>query len=409
MGLFIFFKKMKNIILFDSEVRQHLLPLTFTRPVADLRVGILTIREKWEQCLEGTASYITEGYLSTKFPINISDDNYIIDGSILPNDDLTSRIADLGYNEALVKNGELIAARVGEEQFERVILEGEMSSMNETEVTFDFTQISRPWHIFEYNDKALRADFQRLTKDRKSQPISATNQVLGKEHIFLEEGAKVECSILNATTGPIYIGKNAEIMEGCIVRGALALCEGAILKMGAKLYGANTFGPHCKVGGEVGNSVLLGYSNKGHDGYLGNSVLGEWCNLGADTNTSNLKNTYDEVRLWSYVSKRFVPTGQNFLGLIMGDHSKAGINSMFNTGTVVGVACNIFGEGYPRNIIPSFAWGGYSGFITHKFEKAIATAKIVTSRRNIVFTDGDEQILKHLYETSSSERSWDKK
>ena len=399
---------MKNIILFDSEVRPHLLPLTLTRPVAELRVGILTIREKWEQWLDGNASFITEDYLSSKFTINISDDNYVIDGSVLPNEELCSRIADLSYNEALVKNGELIAARLGQEQFERVILEGEMSTLKETELDVDFMQISRPWHLFTYNDKALREDFAFLTKNRKSQPLSSTNQVLGKENIFLEQGAKVEFSILNATTGPIYIGKNAEIMEGCMVRGGLALCEGATVKMGAKLYGANTFGPYSKVGGEVGNSVILGYSNKGHDGYMGNSVLGEWCNLGADTNTSNLKNTYDEVRLWSYVEKRFAHTKQNFLGLIMGDHSKSGINTMFNTGTVVGVATNVFGEGYPRNMIASFAWGGYSGFISHKFEKAIETAKIVTSRRNIVFTSDDEAILKHIYDMSTSERSWEK-
>ena len=399
---------MKNIILFDSEVRPHLLPLTFTRPVAELRVGILTIREKWEIWLDGNASFITEDYLSTKFSINISDDNYVIDGSVLPNEELCSRISDLGFNEALVKNGELIAARLGQEQFERVMREGEMSTLKETEIGVDFMQISRPWHLFTYNDKALRADFTFLTKNKKSQPISSTNQVLGKENIFLEAGAKVEFSILNATTGPIYIGKNAEIMEGCMVRGGLALCEGATVKMGAKLYGANTFGPYSKVGGEVGNSVILGYSNKGHDGYLGNSVLGEWCNLGADTNTSNLKNTYDEVRLWSYVENRFAHTKQNFLGLIMGDHSKSGINTMFNTGTVVGVATNIFGEGYPRNMIASFAWGGYSGFISHKFEKAIETAKIVTSRRNIAFTSDDEAILKHIFDASVAERSWEK-
>jgi UDP-N-acetylglucosamine diphosphorylase/glucosamine-1-phosphate N-acetyltransferase len=399
---------MRNIILFDSDTRQHLLPLTFTRPVADIRVGILTIREKWEQWLEGNASYITEDYLSTKFPINISDDNLVIDGSVLPDQALVSRINALGYNEALVKNGELIAARLGEDQFERVIMEGEMSELNESELDISLLQISRPWHIFTFNDAAIRADFAMITNGRKSQPISKTNQIFGESQIFLEEGAKVECSVLNATTGPIYLGKNSEIMEGALIRGALALCEGAQIKMGAKLYGANTFGPYCKVGGEVGNSVLLGYSNKGHDGYLGNSVLGEWCNLGADTNISNLKNTYEPVRLWSYVEKRFAHTNQNFLGLIMGDHCKAGINTMFNTGTVIGVASNIFGEGYPRNYITSFAWGGYSGFITHKFEKAIETAKIVTNRRNIVFTQEDENILKHLYEISIPERTWEK-
>jgi UDP-N-acetylglucosamine diphosphorylase/glucosamine-1-phosphate N-acetyltransferase len=400
---------MKNIILFDSEVRPHLLPFTYTRPVAELRIGILTIREKWETWLEGFASFITEDYLSKKFPINISDDNYVIDGSVLPNEALCRRIAALDYNEAIVKDGELIAARLGEEQFERVILEGEMSTLKEQSLDLPIIQISRPWHLFTHNDIALRDDFALLTKGRKSKPLSATNTVLGdKNMIFLEEGAKVECAILNTTTGPIYVGKNAEIMEGCLVRGGLALCEGAQLKMGAKLYGANTFGPYSKVGGEVGNSIILGYSNKGHDGYMGNSVLGEWCNLGADTNTSNLKNTYDEVRLWSYVDKKFAHTGENFIGLMMGDHSKAGINTMFNTGTVVGVATNVFGEGYPRNLIASFAWGGYSGFISHKFEKAMQTATAVMARRKITLSTEDNDILKHLYEITAQERTWEK-
>jgi len=227
---------------------------------------------------------------------------------------------------------------------------------------------------------------------------------MGVEHIFVEEGAKVECAILNASTGPIYIGKDAEIMEGAIVRGPLALCEHAALKMGAKIYGPTTIGPHSKVGGEVNNSVIIGYSNKGHDGFLGNSVLGEWCNIGADSNNSNLKNNYAEVKLWNYPQERFVNTGLTFCGLIMGDHSKCGINTMFNTGTVVGVNANIFGSGFPRNFVASFSWGGAAGFTTYKTADAFEVAARVFDRRGMVFNETEQEILQHVFEITAKYR-----
>jgi UDP-N-acetylglucosamine diphosphorylase/glucosamine-1-phosphate N-acetyltransferase len=400
---------MKNLILFDGDARNHLLPLTYTRPVADLRVGILSIREKWELALGAKASYITEAYLSNKFSIQIEDDNYLVNGAVLPNVPLAHQINNLANNQALLFEGELIAARLSRKHIDKLIENQDMNTMQGIDlINATFSQIKHPWNIFELNDQELRLDFELLTRGRKSQAISSTNQVINPEHIFLEEGAIVECSILNASKGPIYVGKNAEIMEGCIVRGALALCESATLKMGAKIYGATTIGPHSKVGGEVNNAVIMGYSNKGHDGFLGNSVLGEWCNLGADTNTSNLKNDYSDVKLWSYVKARFVPTGLQFCGLIMGDHSKCGINTMFNTGTVVGVYANIFGEGYPRNFIPSFSWGGNSGFITYKMDKAIQTADRVLDRRKIKLSEEDKAIVQYLYEHTATYRTWEK-
>jgi UDP-N-acetylglucosamine diphosphorylase/glucosamine-1-phosphate N-acetyltransferase len=265
------------------------------------------------------------------------------------------------------------------------------------------------WDIFQLNDAEIKNDFALLTHKRTSQPLSKTNQVIGDPNlIFLESGARAECSVFNTKSGPIYLGKDSEVMEGCLLRGSLAVCEEATLKMGAKIYGATTIGPYCKAGGEIGNSVLLGYSNKGHDGYLGNSVLGEWCNLGADTNTSNLKNNYEPVKLWSYDEQKFVKTGLQFLGLIMGDHSKAGINTMFNTGTVVGVSANVYGGGYPRNFIPSFSWGGTAGFETYRFEKAYDTAQRVTDRRHITLTEEDEKILKHIFDETAKFRTWEK-
>ena len=245
-----------------------------------------------------------------------------------------------------------------------------------------------------------------ITKNRKSQPIPAGVNTVNQENIFLEEGAKLTFCTLNASTGPIYIGKDAEIMEGCIVRGALAMCDNSVLKLGAKIYGATTIGPHSKVGGEVNNSVLMGYSNKGHDGFLGNSVLGEWCNLGADTNNSNLKNNYAEVRLWDYNTGRFAKTGLQFCGLMMGDHSKCGINTMFNTGTVVGVSANIFGSGFPRNFIPSFSWGGASGFTVYKTNKVFEVANEVMKRRKISFDDIEKRILENVYELTKQYRNY---
>ncbi|MEW2922416.1 GlmU family protein [Muricauda sp. ANG21] len=390
-----------NYILSDGTSRESLFPFTFTRPVAEIRVGILTIREKWEKWLNASVSVKTEDYLAAKFPLNSAAENVVINASYLPDADLVKAIQKLRMGEALMHGEEYIAYVSGD-------VETPFDSTNFKTVQHQpkGLTIKNTWDIFSKNGDALQSDYNILTAGRKSQPISNTNQVLHPENIFLEEGAKVEFSILNASTGPIYIGKNAEIMEGCIIRGSFALCEGAIVKMGAKIYGPTTAGPGCKLGGEVNNSVLFAYSNKGHEGFLGNSVLGEWCNMGADTNTSNMKNNYAPVRLWSYQTEGFARTGLQFCGLMMGDHSKCGINTMFNTGTVVGVSANIFGSGYPRNFVPSFSWGGASGFTEFRTNKAIEVATAMMKRRNVEFNDTEAQILEHVFELTQKWRKY---
>jgi UDP-N-acetylglucosamine diphosphorylase/glucosamine-1-phosphate N-acetyltransferase len=388
---------MYNIILFDDHSFAHLLPLTFTRPIGELRMGILTIKEKWQKLFEGDYSYLTQAYLSEKYLIRLAGQNLLINGAVLPTQALCSEIRSLEYGEVLMQNDVPIAMYVDDDDVQ-LIAKNEMPSHLQIRHTKQsFIRIHRPYDIFRYNHLAIEADFELLTRGRTSQPISATNKVLGAEKIFLEEGAMVECSILNATTGSIYIGKEAEIMEGSVVRGALALCEHAALKLSTKIYGATTVGPYSKVGGEVNTSVIFGYSNKGHDGFLGNSVLGEWCNLGADTNNSNLKNNYGEVKLWDYALEDSSLTGLQFCGLIMGDHSKSGINTMFNTGTVVGVSCNIYGGGFPPTFIPSFSWGGSGGFEVYRFEKACEVAERMMERRTIHLSATDRKILEEIY------------
>ncbi|MDY0779314.1 GlmU family protein [Tenacibaculum sp. IB213877] len=390
-----------NYILFDGDVRNALLPLTFTRPVADIRIGILTIREKWEKYLGFTTSTITEEYLEEKFPMVETEQNVMINASFLPNLVLVEMVKNLKENEAVFKGEDVIAFYTTENQEEV-----DFEAYKQIEFEEEVIQVKNTWDIFSLNDKAIKADFELLTEGRKSDPIPDTVQCVGKENIFIEEGAKLTFCTLNASTGPIYISKNAEIMEGCVVRGPLAMCEHSVLKLGAKIYGATTLGPYCKVGGEVSNSVLLGYSNKGHDGFLGNSVLGEWCNLGADTNNSNLKNNYAEVRLWSYQTRRFAKTGLQFCGLIMGDHSKCGINTMFNTGTVVGVSANIFGSGFPRNFVPSFSWGGASGFTEYKLNKVNEVVDVVMKRRNIEYDEVEQRILSAVFEETKEYRNY---
>ncbi len=381
-----------NYILFDGSVRDALLPLTFTRPVADIRIGILTIREKWEKYLGTTITTVTEDYLSEKFPMVEMEENVLINAAFCPNDVLVEMIQFLAPNQGIVKDGEIIAFFTEDHQ-ENI----DFDNYEWLELEDDVLKIEHIWDIFQKNDQAIREDFDLLTFERKSQPIPSTVNVISAENIFIEEGAKLQFCTLNAETGPIYIGKNTEIMEGSVVRGPFALCESAQLKLSTKIYGATTIGPHCRVGGEVNNSVLFAYSNKGHDGFLGNSVLGEWCNLGADTNNSNLKNNYGVVKLYNYETEQMEDTGLQFCGLIMGDHSKSGINTMFNTGTVVGVCSNIFGGGYPKNFIPSFSWGGVENIAEYKLDKALETAKIVMSRRNVELTDLDQEILQFVF------------
>ena len=392
-----------NCILFDDDSFTNLLPLTFTRPVSEVRVGILKISEKWQKHLSENVSFLTEDYLSIKYPAKIIDKNILINGSILPNELIIKLIRSLKIGQVLKTGNIIVAAHLNADQTSKFNV-NEISQFEIIDTPISFCKINFPWDIFTNNDTAINEDYELLTKGRKSNPISNTNQVSFKERIFLEEGAKVDFSILNAQHGPIYIGKDAEIMEGCMIRGPLALCEHAVLKMGTKIYGATTIGPYCKVGGEINNSVLFSYSSKAHDGFLGNSVLGEWCNLGADTNNSNLKNNYAQVKVWSYGKERFIDTGLQFCGLIMGDHSKTAIGTMFNTGTVVGVNTNIFGAGFPRNFVPSFSWGGAGGFTTFGLEKAFEVARIVMKRRNLKLSESDEQILKRVFELTEKNR-----
>ncbi|NCT18563.1 MAG: glucose-1-phosphate thymidylyltransferase [Flavobacteriaceae bacterium CG2_30_34_30] len=388
-----------NFILSDGSVRNNFLPFTFTRPVADIRIGILTLRQKWEKHLNASTSSDTENYLSEKFPLVEVDKNIKIDASFIPTENLAGIVKNLKENQAVFYNDYPIAYFYTKGQ------ELQWDTFDIIQYTHnDILKMEHLWDIFKYNGEAIALDFKLLTKGRISQPIPETVHCINKEHIFLEEGASVVLASLNATEGPIYIGKDAEIMEACAIRGPFALCEHATLKMGTKIYGPTTVGPHSKVGGEVTNSVIFGYSNKGHDGFLGNSVIGEWCNLGADTNNSNLKNNYAEVRLWNYQTGGFTPTGLQFCGLMMGDHSKCGINTMFNTGTVVGVSANIFGSGFPRNFIPSFSWGGSAGLSTYKTDKAFEVAKAVMSRRNMEFNEEEAKILTHVFEETAKWR-----
>ncbi len=390
-----------NYILFDGPVRNALLPFTFTRPVAEIRVGILTIREKWEKYLGSTTTTITEEYLSEKYPIVEMPTNVLINASFLPNEELVHLIEALNENEAVFYGEDVVAFYSTDTQDEI-----DFSSFKHIEYEGDVLRIENTWDIFSKNGEAIQADFDLITSGRKSQPISDTNRIINGDNIFLEEGASVEFSILNATDGPIYIGKNAQVWEGAMIRGAFALCESATVKMGGKMYGATTVGPHSKVCGEVSNSVIFGYSSKGHEGYLGNAVLGEWCNIGADSNNSNLKNNYAKVRLWNYATEKFDQTGLQFCGLMMGDHSKTAINTMFNTGTIIGVNCNIYVPGFPRNFIPSFSWGGASGFSSYLPKKAFEVAKVMMARRGVEFDDKEARILEHVFEETKKWRNY---
>lgn len=395
-----------GLILFDYN-REKLKPLTFTRPVAELRIGILTIREKWERMLDMKASYYTEPYLSTKYPANFETLNILVNGSILPTPELCAYILKtLPDNTLLVKGDTPIVLKTTQSTAED-FLAGEKKVPVVLEFDSDCVEIKYPWDLFKKNGLALAADFTLLTQGKTSQALSITNKVIGDvNQVFLEEGAKVECAILNTENGPIYIGKNASVMEGSMIRGGFALCESSSTKMGAKIYGPTTVGPHSKIGGEVNNSIILGYTNKGHDGFLGNSVLGEWCNLGADTNNSNLKNNYGEVRVWNYECRSFYRTGLQFCGLIMGDHSKTGINTMINTGTIVGVSSNLFGGDFPRKFVPSFSWGSNKGYETYQLKKAMETAERVMERRNKELDAVEYAILEQVFEKTKENRKY---
>ena len=383
-----------NYILFDDSTRANFLPLTFLRPICDIRLGILTIREKWELLLNTKTSTLAEGYMTESYPLVKADRNILINGSVSPSAELVETVKQMKANQILVYKDYIIAMSLSGDQVEGF---GGDVETEEIEVEETFMKLNNLWDIFTKNSAAIDNDFKILTQGRKSAKLSPTNRVIGEENVFVEEGAKVECATINATEGPVYIGKNANIMENAALRGPIAVCEGATVKMSAKIYGGTTLGPYSKVGGEVSKSVFLGYSNKAHDGYLGDSVIGEWCNIGADSNVSNLKNTYDEVKLWSIPQQKFVGTGLQFCGMIMGDHSKCGINTMFNTGTVVGISSNIFGHGYQRNYISSFSWGGNQGFKSFEVEKALEVAERMMERRGVKMTDAYRKMFTEVY------------
>ncbi|MDP9077525.1 MAG: GlmU family protein [Bacteroidota bacterium] len=390
------------IILFDDNAHQTLLPLTFTRPVADLRIGIFTIAEKWAKYLKQDISFHTQPWLRGKFPIKIEPENIFINGAVCPDENLLDAIDKLKSGEALRFEEKLIAVKLNEADAANFNCDVEFSSitlLEEAPVMIKF-----PEDIFKKNDIELRKDFKFLTKGRTSATISSTNTIIGND-FFAEEGAIAECSTFNTTNGPIYLANNTEVWEGTHIRGSFAICEHSQVKMGAKIYGGTTVGPYSRVGGELNNAVIWGYSAKGHEGYLGNSVLGEWCNIGADTNNSNLKNNYEEVKLWDYTSQRFRKTGLQFCGLIMADHSKCAINTMFNTGTVVGVSANIFGAGFPRNFIPDFSWGGAQGLDVYSIKKMFETAERVFARRDHrEFDENEKHILETIFELTKEFR-----
>ncbi|MGY6522851.1 MAG: GlmU family protein [Mongoliitalea sp.] len=397
---------MENFVLFDDPaIRGSLLPFTFTRPVADIRIGILKISEKWQRYLGGEVSYLTQDYLQTKFPIVGAQDLWI-NGALCPDENVVTAIRGLKTGEVLLYQQTILAAKTSKQKAFSI---EQVKNFQSVPYEHSCTLVQKNWHIFQHNGVQIKQDFTLITKGRASAAIEDKHTVVYQaDNIFVEEGATIKTAVLNAEAGPIYIGKNTEVQEGALIRGPFALCEGSTVNMGAKLRGDTTVGPFSKVGGEISNAVIFGYSNKGHEGFLGNSVIGEWCNLGADTNTSNLKNNYAPVKVWDYTKGGFTNTGLQFCGLMMGDHSKTGINTMLNTGTVVGVGALIFGDGFPRNFIPSFAWGGAAGFTTFQFRKFEETAQAVMKRRGLDFDAVEKEILMKVFELTKHYRIWDK-
>lgn len=400
-----------NIVLYDyKEMREALLPLTFTRPVGKILVGLQTLGDKWKAHLGGRYSFLTVPYLESKFPLQLDEQNLLINAAVCPDAALAEVVGNLEQNHCLVYGDIFIACHCSHEKLLAIKDEG-LSTETFTKVVYDQSSpviIDRPWKIFANNAGQIKSDFDLLTKNRSSFGVKDKHTIVyGADNVFVEEGVDIKAAIINAEPGPVYIGKDCQIHEGAKIKGPFGILEGSNLNMGAKVRNGSTVGPFCKVGGEINNSVIFGYSNKGHEGFLGNSVVGEWCNFGADSNNSNLKNNYGSVRLWSYPEMSFVDTGRQFCGLIMGDHSKCGINTMFNTGTVVGISANIFGSGFPRNFVPSFSWGGANQITTYRFSKALEVVGSVLERRSIALDDCEKNILQYIYEQTAKFREWE--
>lgn len=393
-----------TIVLVDNDSRRKdLYPLTLTRPTADLRVGILTIAEKWQKWLNMPVSFLTADHLSAKYPLSPGDDDVLlIDGGVCPDIRLAEAISKLRSGEALIDE-QLVAARMQATDLAEYTGNQE-NQFRTVPYGHPFTKICYPEDIFMYNGKQIQLDFELITKGRTSAPIDASNRVIG-DLFFAEEGATAMASTINTLQGPVYMGRNAEIWEGCLVRGSFGLCEGSQLKMGAKVYSNVTVGPYSRVGGELNTCVIWGNSSKGHEGYLGSSVMGEWCNWGADTNNSNLKNNYKNVKLYHYPTGKYRDTGLQFCGMIMADHSKCAINTAFNTGTVVGVSASIFGAGIPPAFIPDFSWGGSEGLVTYELDKMFETAELVFERRNHIFDSVEKDLLKSVFRLTEVHRN----
>lgn len=395
-----------QLVLFDSAVRFQLLPFTHTRAIADIRCGIWTQRERWEHLLALASDTLTEKYLQQVYAPRQQAETFLyVNAAVLASTTLVEAVKSLPSNAVLVSNNLLIAFRsdrfIEDYNFFNQIPEAAQQINFEEPIK----SLQHIWDIFSFNEAAIATDFSIITKNRKSAPLPSYVTAIAPEHIFVEEGAQLGPCIINAQSGSVYIGKDAEIMEGVMIRGPLALCEHAALKMGAKIYGATTIGPGSKVGGEVGNSVFFANSNKGHDGYIGNAVIGEWCNLGADTNSSNLKNNYAEISIWNEYEQKLAKTGLQFCGLMMGDHSKCGINTMFNTATVVGVSCNIYGGGFQQKFIPSFSWGDAQELTTYHLDKALDTANRMMARRGKSLSDAEKAMMQYVFDNTKALRN----
>lgn len=382
-----------NIILHDNGLHLKFAPLTLTRPIGNLRMGMFTNDERWKMYVPNARlSFVTESYLAKRFPAVLEEDNYFVNAAFIPNTALVEKMEKLAKGEAIFQGDEWVV-------FRGDVLSLDTAKQHQID---GLVELKERWHLYQKNGEVLAADFANYTAGKTSAPLSLTNTLIGEQdQIFLEEGASVEASILNVKSGPIYVGKDAEIMEGSVVRGTLAMADHSALKLSTKVYGPTSLGPHCKIGGEVNNVVFQAYSNKGHDGFLGNSLVGEWCNLGADTNSSNLKNNYGLVKAYSYETQSIDATDVQFMGVCIGDHSKCGINTMFNTATVIGVSANIYGGDFPPKYIPSFAWGGSNGFQTFKLDKAYEVAENMMGRRGLELTSEEREILEHIADNFS--------
>ncbi len=381
-----------------DHLRESLLPFTYTRPICELRLGILTIREKWEHLLGETGGFITASYLQEKFPRPAEPVEFMVNGALLPEEDLVREITGLDAGSGLYKDDIFLAARMNSTDLS-------LKDLKHINWDHDIRIIRKKWDIFLQNGDEIRADYDQLTQGRKTAPVNDSHTIVYGNNLFVEEGVSIKAAIINTEEGPVYLGRNSKIHEGAIIKGPVAIGNDAHVNLGAKIRPNTTIGQYSKVGGEVSNSIIQGFSNKSHDGFLGNSVIGEWCNLGADSNTSNLKNNYSRVKVWNFAEMAFEDSGLQFCGLFMGDFSKCGINTMFNSGTTVGISCSVFGPGFQDKLIPSFSWGGKDTTETYDLEKAIASASVAFERRHLALSEADKRILGHVYSASSKFRT----